>query len=124
MSEKIQKIISEIENLNVIELNDLIKQLEEKFGPAPSYFPVTAPVKEEAKEETAPSKVNVVLVDSGANKIQIIKIIRELNPNLGLKEAKYHVDNPPQVIKESVDLETANKIKEKIETAGGRVEFK
>jgi large subunit ribosomal protein L7/L12 len=125
MEEKIKKIVEEIENLTVIELNELIKILEEKFGPA--VMPVHGVAPQASATESAaaaPSKVNVILVDAGANKIQVIKALREINPNLGLKEAKDIVDNPPQTIKENVAIEEANKIKEKIESAGGKVEFK
>jgi len=125
MEEKIKKIVEEIENLTVIELNELIKILEEKFGPA--VMPVQGMAPQAASTESttaAPSKVNVILVDAGANKIQVIKALREINPNLGLKEAKDIVDNLPQTIKENVAIEEANKIKEKIESAGGKVEFK
>jgi len=124
MEDKIKKIVEEIENLTVLELNELIKMLEEKFGPAT--MPVQAAISQAPAEGAAasPSKVNVVLIDSGANKIQVIKALREINPALGLKEAKDIVDNPPQTIKENVSIEEANKIKEKIENAGGKVEFK
>jgi large subunit ribosomal protein L7/L12 len=125
MEEKIKKIVEEIENLTVIELNELIKILEEKFGPAVMPVQGVAPQAAGTESTTAvPSKVNVILVDAGANKIQVIKALREINPNLGLKEAKDIVDNPPQTIKENVAIEEANKIKEKIESAGGKVEFK
>ena len=123
MNEKIQKIIEEIENLSVLELNELIKALEEKFGPVS--LPVTGVSVEAKKEEAAqPSKVTVELVDAGENKIQVIKALREILPNLGLKEAKDMVDNAPKIIKENVGIEEANKIKEKIEQAGGKVAFK
>ncbi|GIW66124.1 MAG: 50S ribosomal protein L7/L12 [Candidatus Parcubacteria bacterium] len=129
MSEKISEIIQKIENLTVIELNELIKQIEERFGV--SSIPVfgggissgvNQPTLEDQSQEQ--SKVDVILVDSGANKIQVIKVLREINPQLGLKEAKDFVDNTPQTIKEGLDLSEANKIKEKIESAGGKVEFK
>mgnify|MGYP001626277497 CR=1 FL=1 len=124
MNDKIQKIIEELENLTVLELNELIKALEEKFGPAVMPVQAVATSPQASEQSAKPSKVNVILVDSGANKIQVIKALREINPNLGLKEAKDMVDNPPQTIKENVDIEEANKIKEKIESAGGKVEFK
>lgn len=127
MSDKIKEIIEKIENLTVIELNDLIKELEEKFGVAgiPTFVAGSANVTSQDQEtKTSVSRVSVILVDSGANKIQVIKAIREINPQLGLKEAKDFVDNPPQTIKENIEIEEANKIKEKIETAGGKVEIK
>jgi len=124
MDEKVKKIVEEIESLTVIELNELIKMLEEKFGPANIPVQATIPQASPEAPSAGPSKVNIILVDAGANKIQVIKALREINPNLGLKEAKDIVDNPPQTIKENVDVEEANKIKEKIESAGGKVEFK
>lgn len=126
MSDKIKEIIEKIENLTVIELNDLVKELEKKFGVSgiPTFVSQGTAQASSSTAEEAPSKVTVVLVDSGANKIQVIKALREINNQLGLKEAKELVDNPPQTIKENITLEEANRIKEKIEAAGGKVEFK
>lgn len=123
MNEKIQKIVEEIESLTILELNELIKILEEKFGPwsMPTPVVVTEATKKEAESST---NVNVELIDAGANKIQVIKALREILPNLGLKEAKDIVDNVPKLIKENVSQEEAKKIKEKIESAGGKVAFK
>lgn len=123
MSEKIKKIVEEIENLTILELNELIKVLEEKFGPVT--MPVqTASVETVKEQATTSSTVNVELIDAGENKIQVIKALREILPNLGLKEAKDIVDNVPKIIKENVSQEEANKIKQKIEAAGGKVAFK
>lgn len=128
MSNKIKEIIEQIESLTVIELNDLIKELEERFGVSgmPTFISGSgnAVSNETQEQEATPAKVTISLVDSGANKIQVIKALREINPQLGLKEAKEFVDNPPQIIKENISTEEANKIKEKIEAAGGRVEIK
>lgn len=127
MPDKIKEIIEKIENLTVIELNELIKQLEEKFGVAnmPMFVAGAGTAPSQSQEtEASPSKVNVILTDAGANKIQVIKALREINLQLGLKEAKEFVDNPPQTIKENISPEEANKIKEKIESAGGKVEIK
>lgn len=128
MSNKIKEIIEQIESLTVIELNDLIKELEERFGVSgmPTFISSggSAVSNEIQEQEATPAKVTISLVDSGANKIQVIKALREINPQLGLKEAKEFVDNPPQIIKENISIEEANKIKEKIEAAGGRVEIK
>lgn len=128
MSNKIKEIIEQIESLTVIELNDLIKELEERFGVSgmPTFISSggSAVSNEIQEQEATPAKVTISLVDSGANKIQVIKALREINPQLGLKEAKEFVDNPPQIIKENISTEEANKIKEKIEAAGGRVEIK
>lgn len=128
MSNKIKEIIEQIESLTVIELNDLIKELEERFGVSgmPTFISSggSAVSNEIQEQEATPAKVTISLVDSGANKIQVIKALREINPQLGLKEAKEFVDNPPQIIKENISTEEANKIKEKIEAAGGKVEIK
>jgi large subunit ribosomal protein L7/L12 len=124
MGEKVQKIIEEIKNLTVIELNELIKELEKEFGVSSAVFQAPVQAPSASVEEAAPQKVSVILVDSGANKINIIKALREIIPNLGLKEAKDIVDNVPQTIKENIDKSEAEKIKEKIEKAGGKVEIK
>jgi len=129
MSNSIKEIIEKIEKLTVVELNELVKALEEKFNisaTASMFMPQSGVVQEQIKETEAqaPSNVNVILVDSGANKIQIIKILKEINPNLGLKEAKEIADNPPQTIKENIPIDEAKKIKEKIESAGGKVDLK
>jgi large subunit ribosomal protein L7/L12 len=125
MSDKVEKLVEEIENLTLLEMNELVKLLEEHFGVSATMI---APAQTaQATTETAAaeqSKVNVVLTDTGASKIQVIKALREINPNLGLKEAKDITDNPPQVIKEAVPTEEANKIKEKLEAAGAKVEYK
>jgi len=123
MVEKIQKIIEEISNLTVLELNELVKALEEKFGVQSLAFQVSTQAKvEEKKEETG--TVDIVLVDSGANKLNVIKIIREINPNLSLKDAKDLVDNPPQKVAEKVDIKKAEELKQKLEAAGAKVELK
>jgi len=127
MSEKIKQIVQMIENLTVVELNELIKTLEEKFGVSASQFVAQVPVSSqqapsETKEEGG--KVNIVLVDSGSNKINVIKVLREINPNLALKDAKDIVDNPPQTIAQDVERLKAEEIKKKLEQAGAKVEFK
>jgi large subunit ribosomal protein L7/L12 len=124
MGEKVQKIIEEIKSLTVVELNELIKSLEEEFGVSGAVFQAPVQASSAPSEEAAPQKVTVVLVDSGANKINVIKALRTINPNLGLKEAKDIVDNVPQTIKENIDKSEAEKIKEEIEKAGGKVEIK
>lgn len=123
MAGKIQKIIEEISNLTVVELNDLIKSLEEKFGVSASFVqaPVQAPA-ETKKEEGG--VVDLVLTDSGANKINVIKVIREIDPNLSLKDAKDLVDNPPQTVAQKIDRNKAEELKKKFEQAGAKVELK
>lgn len=124
MTEKIQKIIEEIESLTVIELNELVKNLEEKFGVSGQMImtaPQQAPSVETSKTE---EKVDVVLIDAGANKINVIKVIREINPNLSLKDVKDLVDNPPQKVAEKIDRTKAEELKQKFEQAGAKVEIK
>ncbi len=126
MAEKIQKIIEEISNLTVVELNDLVKSLEEKFGVSMPVFQAgaAAPASSAGEEEKSSSVVDVVLVDSGANKINVIKVIREINPNISLKDAKDMVDNPPQKVVEKVEAAKAEELKKKFEQAGAKVELK
>jgi len=134
--EKVQKLIEEIEKLTVLELNDLVKALEEKFGV--SAIPVAAaapaagtgtapaaggatPTEEGAGEQTT---FNVVLTSAGANKISVIKAVREINQNLGLKEAKDLVEAAPKEILTGVNKSTAEEAKKKLEAAGATVELK
>jgi len=127
MSEKIKQIVELIENLTVVELNELIKTLEEKFGVSAMQFVASAPSapsQAPAQEEASGGVVSVVLVDSGANKINVIKVIKELNPNMSLKDAKDLVDNPPQTIAQNIDRAKAEEIKKKLEAAGAKVEIK
>lgn len=127
ISANLEKLISEIEKLSVLELSQLVKALEEKFGvsAAPMMAAGAAPAAgggdEGVSEQTT---FNVMLTDSGANKISVIKAVRELVPTLGLKEAKDLVDAPPKQVLEGVNKETANEAKTKLEAAGAKVELK
>lgn len=122
MSEKLEKIIKEVEELSVLELNELVKAFEEKFGV--SATAVAAPASAEASAgEEEKSTVSVELTDGGANKIAIIKIVKEVL-GLGLKEAKDLVDAAPSVLKADMKKEEAADLKKKIEDAGGKVAFK
>ena len=129
ISANLEKLIEQIEKLSVLELSQLVKALEEKFGvsaAAPMMAAGAAPAAagggdEGAREQTT---FNVMLTDSGANKISVIKAVRELVPTLGLKEAKDLVDAPPKQVLEGVNKETANEAKTKLETAGAKVELK
>ena len=121
--EKIEKIIAEVETLTVLELADLVKAIEEKFGVSASAAVVAvagaaagAPAAEEKTE------FNVVLKDAGASKIQVIKAVREAT-GLGLKEAKDLVDGAPATIKENVAKEEAEKMKAALTEAGAVVEL-
>ena len=117
-------LISKIESLTVVELAELVKKLEEKFGISAA-APVAAGggtgVGVAAAEEK--DSFNVVLKSGGASKLNVIKVVREVNPTLGLKEAKDLVDNAPKPIKEGVKKDEAEEIKKKIEAAGGTVEI-
>lgn len=127
--EKITKLLEEIGKLTVLELNDLVKALEEKFGvPAPMLQPAVAgPVPSasgEATTEEAQTVFNVVLTGAGANKISVIKAVREINQVLGLKEAKDLVEAAPKEVLTAVNKATAEEAKKKLETAGATVELK
>ena len=129
VSKKLEGIISEIEKLSVLELSELVKALETKFGvTAATPMAVAAPgttqlgtADEATSEQTT---FNVILASSGANKISVIKAVREIVPTLGLKEAKDLVDAAPKPVLEGVNKENANEAKTKLETAGAKVELK
>ena len=114
--------IEEIKKLTVVELAELVKAIEEEFGV--SAVAAAAPAAAGAVAGAAEEKTsfNVVLKDAGANKIQVIKVVRELT-GLGLKEAKDLVDGAPKAIKEGVSKEEAEAMKAKIEENGGTVEL-
>ena len=119
-----EEIIASLKEMTMIELNDLVKAIEEEFGvtAAAPVAVAAAPAAAEAAAE-APSEVNVILADAGANKIAVLKLVRELT-GLGLKEAKDLVDGAPKAIKEGVKPEEAADIKAKLEEAGAKVEIK
>lgn len=128
---KIEEIIKQIEELSVLELNDLVKALEEKFGVSAAPVAVAAPQAttqaapaggEEPKEEQ--TTFNVVLTNAGANKISVIKAVREINQTLGLKEAKDLVESAPKEVLTGVNKSTAEEAKKKLEEAGATVELK
>ncbi len=129
LSKKTQEILEAVEKMPVLELNELVKALEDKFGvsAAPVAAPVAAvapPGAGEPGEAAEKSVYNVVLAASGDKKIPVIKAVREINQNLGLKEAKDLVDSPPQPILEGVKKEEAEEAKKKLEAAGATVELK
>ncbi len=120
--EKIEKLIEEIEKLTVIELADLVKAIEEKFGVSAAAAVVAAgPVAGAAAVEEK-TEFNVVLKDAGATKIAVIKVVREAT-GLGLKEAKDLVDTAPQTIKENLPKEEAEKLVEALKAAGAMAEM-
>lgn len=128
-SEKLQALINQIDALTMLEVSELVKALEEKYGVSAAAPVAVAAVAGGggAAAAAAPAEekteFTVVLTDAGANKIQVIKEVRTIT-NLGLKEAKDLVDNPPKPLKENVSKEEAAEIKKKIEAAGGKVEIK
>ena len=119
-----EEFIAEIEKMSVLELADLVKALEEKFGVSAAAAVVAAPA---AAGAAAPveekTEFDVILKGAGANKIGTIKVVREIT-SLGLKEAKELVDNPPKAVKEAVSKEEAEEIKKKLVEAGAEVEIK
>ena len=122
--EKIEKIIADIETLTVIELADLVKAIEEKFGVSAAAAVVAVAGGAAAGAPAAEEKTefNVILKDAGASKIQVIKAVREAT-GLGLKEAKDLVDGAPATIKENVAKEEAEKMKAALTEAGATVEL-
>ena len=121
----INKFIEEVKNLTVVELNDLVKALEEEFGVSAAAMAVAAPAAgaAAAPAEEEKTEFNVVLKDIGANKINVIKVVREIT-GLGLSESKALVETPNAVVKENVAKEAANEMVEKFKAAGATVELK
>jgi len=124
--EKFKKLVDEIEKMSVMDLSELVKVLEEKFGVSPM---VAAPVMagnaagggEAVKEEK--TSFNIELKSAGGQKIQVIKVLRDIT-GLGLKEAKDLVDAVPKTVKENVKKEEAEEMKKKLEESGATVELK
>ena len=123
--EKIENIVAEVEKLTVLELADLVKAIEEKFGVSAAAAVVAVAGGAAAGAAAAEEKTefNVVLKEAGANKIQVIKAVREAT-GLGLKEAKDLVDNAPKTLKEAASKEEAEEIKSKLEAEGAKVTLK
>ena len=125
MSVTKEQVIEFIANMSVLELSELIKELEEKFGvsaAAPAMAMVAAPAEAAAAVEEK-TEFDVILTGAGANKINVIKVVRALT-GLGLKEAKDKVDGAPQAIKEGVSKDEAEAAKKQLEEAGASVEMK
>ena len=121
-------LIKAVEEMTVLELSELVKALEEKFGVSAQAMVAAAPAngngaaaEEPAEEQTV---FNVVIASSGANKIAVIKALRELVPTLGLKDAKDLVDAAPKEVLTAVNKKTAEEAKEKLTAAGATVELK
>jgi len=118
----VTEFIASLKEMTVLELNELVKAIEEEFGVTAAAPVAVAAAAGEAVEE-GPSTVNVILKEVGPNKIAVIKVVRELT-GLGLKEAKDLVDAAPKAIKEGVSEDEGNSLKAKLEEAGAVVEFK
>lgn len=119
---KFKSIVEAIETMSVLDLHELVKHLEEKFGVSAAAVAVAAPAAGAAAGEEK-STFTVELTDGGASKISVIKVVKEAL-GLGLKEAKDLVDGAPGVLKEGVKKEDAEKLKKDIEAAGGKVTLK
>ncbi len=122
---KFQDLVAGIEKMSVLDLAELVKILEKKFGvsaAAPAMM-MAGPAAAAAVVEEKDS-FDVELSESGANKIAVIKALREVMPELGLKEAKDVADGAPKIVKEGVKKEDAEKMKAKLEEAGGKVTLK
>jgi len=124
--DKFKSLVEEIEKMSVLDLAELVKILEDKFGvsaAAPAMMMAGVPVAGDAGAVEEKSEFNVELTSVGDNKIGVIKVVKEIT-GLGLKDAKDLVDGAPKVIKEAVAKEAAEEMKKKIEEAGGNVTLK
>ena len=126
LSAKLEKIVEELEKLTVLELSEVVQALQERWGV--SATPVAGPAASAAPAEAAPQATGgvqtVVLTNSGGNKIAVIKALREINPNLGLKEAKDMSEKLPAEVLKDVKAEEAKNAQEKLTAAGATVEVK
>jgi len=126
---KQEEILKAIENMSVLDLSELVKAIEEKFdvkASAPMVSPAPAAASAEGSGEPMEEQTvfNVVIAEAGAQKLSVIKAVRELVPTLGLKEAKDLVDTAPKEVMTAVNKDTANEAKTKLEAAGAKVELK
>ena len=120
-----EEIISAIESMTILELADLVKAMEEKFGvSAAAPVAVAGAAAAEAAPAEEKTEFDVVLKDGGAQKIKVIKVVREVIPGLGLKEAKELVEGAPKTLKEGVSKEAAEEMKKKFEEVGAVIEIK
>jgi large subunit ribosomal protein L7/L12 len=121
----VEELIKSVEGMTVLELSDLVKKLEEKFGvtaAAPVMMAAGGAAAGGAAEEVK-DEFSVVLTAAGDKKIQVLKVLREIT-GLGLKEAKDLVDNAPKTVKEKIKKEEASEVKKKLEAEGAKVEIK
>ena len=123
-SEKILKFVEEVKTLTVLELNELVKAIEEEFGvSAAAPVMMAGPFADGAAAADAKTEFDVILASAGGSKMGVIKLVKEIT-GLGLKEAKELVDNAPKPIKEGISQADADEIKKKLEDAGATVEIK
>ena len=125
-SEKVVKLIEDVKALTVMELSELVKELEEEFGvsaAAPVAVAAAAPAAGAAAAAEEKTEFDVVLAEAGAEKIKVIKAVREIT-GLGLAEAKALVDGAPKTVKEAVAKDEAEEMKKKLEEVGAKVELK
>ena len=118
-----QEFIDAIKSMTVLELNDLVKACEEEFGVSAAAGVVVAAAGPAAAAEEEKTEFNVELTDAGANKVKVIKVVREVT-GLGLKEAKDLVDGAPKLVKEGASKAEADDIKAKLEAEGAKVTLK
>lgn len=119
----INKMIEEIKTMTLIELNDLVKAIETEFGVSAAAMAVAAPAGAVAAAAEEKTEFDVILKAPGANKIAVIKVVREIT-GLGLVDAKGLVESAPKAIKEAIAKDAANEIAEKLKAAGAEVEVK
>ena len=121
------EIIAAIEKMTILELADLVKEMEEKFGvsaAAPVVVGAAVAGGEAAAAAEEKTEFDVVLKSGGAQKLKVIKVVREVKPGLGLKEAKELVDGAPSTLAEGVSKEAAEELKKKLEEVGAEIEIK
>ena len=122
-SEKITKFIDDIKALTVLELNELVKAIEEEFGVSAAAPVMVAGAAAAAPAEEEKTEFDVILAESGASKMGVIKLVKDIT-GLGLKDAKALVDGAPKPVKEGISKADAEEIKKKLEEAGAKVELK
>jgi large subunit ribosomal protein L7/L12 len=122
-TEKTTKILDEIKTLTILELADLVKALEEEFGVSAAPVAVAGAAAPAAAAEEEKTEFDVILAGAGANKLNVIKVVREIT-GLGLKDAKDLVEGAPKTLKEGVSKEEAESLKAKLTEAGATVEIK
>ena len=123
MSDKITAMIEEVKGLSVLELNELVKALEEEFGVSAAAMVAAGPAASSGGGGEEKSEFDVILASFGEKKMDVIKIIKEIT-GLGLKEAKEFVESAPKAVKEGISKAEAEELKTKIEASGASVELK